>query len=378
MALNRDERKSVALVMPSFQGGGVERIVVRTALELIKQGFNVEIVVASDRGPFRKSVPDHVSVVNLNVPLGSGRLILAVWPLARYLRNRHPSVLWSSMTEMNIVSLVAKLVAGVDGWLIVSEHNTLSVRVNNRLRRRILALLARLLYPRADRIHAVSKGVANDLASVTGLDRTQVKVIGNPVVTPEILREAAEPLTHPWFATSDVPVVLAVGRLVPAKDFGSLIMAFSEVVRQCRARLVILGEGPERRRLEGLVRSLKLEQVVEMPGFVLNPYRYMTRATVFVLSSRWEGLPTVLIEAMALGIPVVATDCPSGPAEILEGGRWGKLVPVGSVTMLASGILQVLRERAPERIEGARERASQFGVQAVVERYVQVLFPIVG
>ncbi|NLO89188.1 MAG: glycosyltransferase, partial [Clostridia bacterium] len=185
---------------------------------------------------------------------------------------------------------------------------------------------------------AVSQGVADDLVKTTGLMRELIKVIYNPIVTPELLEKAKESIGHPWFKPGQPPVILSAGRLTAAKDFPTLIHAFARVRAERLARLMILGEGEERPNLESLVRELGLESDVSMPEFVENPYAYMARAAVFVLSSAWEGFGNVLVEAMAVGTPVVSTDCPSGPAEILEGGKWGKLVPVGDVEKLAKAL----------------------------------------
>ena len=168
-------------------------------------------------------------------------------------------------------------------------------------------------YPWADYIIGNSQGVADDLSQVTGLPRQRIKILYNPVVTPEVREKALALLDHPWFEPGQPPVVLAVGRLTKQKDFPSLIRAFAQVLPKRPARLLILGEGVDRPMLEELVEQLGLQDHVSIPGFVENPYAYMSRASLYVLSSRWEGLPTVLIEALYCGLPIVATDCPSGP-----------------------------------------------------------------
>jgi glycosyltransferase involved in cell wall biosynthesis len=200
----------------------------------------------------------------------------------------------------------------------------------------------------------------------------KIKVIYNPVITPELFARAEEPLDHPWFRPGEPPVVLGVGRLTQAKDFPTLIRAFALVRKERPARLMILGEGEERPKLEALVRELRLEEDVALPGFVDNPYKYMKRAAVFVLSSRWEGFGIVLVEAMALGTPVVATDCPSGPAEILENGKWGRLVPPGDPEALAKAILDTL-EGGVSRVKATTNVQKRFSMIAIVEQYLKVL-----
>jgi glycosyltransferase involved in cell wall biosynthesis len=231
--------------------------------------------------------------------------------------------------------------------------------------------LAGRFYPWADAIIAVSDGVADDVARVTSLPRESITTIHNPVVTPELQEKMRAPLDHPWFAPGNPPVLLAVGRLVDQKDFPTLLKAFARVRAVRKARLIILGEGKERPELEALTGKLGVASDVDLPGFVLNPFPYMIRASALVLSSAWEGLPGVLIEAMACGCPVVSTDCPSGPAEILNGGAYGPLVPVGDDAALAKAILSVLE--APPDSERLRAQAALFSVDRATDQYLQVL-----
>jgi glycosyltransferase involved in cell wall biosynthesis len=235
----------------------------------------------------------------------------------------------------------------------------------------LLIQLIKTFYRWASDVVVVSRGAADDFLRVTGLPPERVKVIYNPIVTPELRRKAKEALVHPWFAAGQPPVVLGVGRLSAQKDFGTLIHAFARVRETCTARLMILGEGEDRPMLETLIASLGLQGDVEMPGFVANPYTYMTHARLFVLSSRWEGLPTVLVEALFCGLPVVATDCPSGPREILQGGQYGRLVPVGDVTALAQTIQDSLAAQVqPPPVDSWMP----FEQATVVDQYLNVLF----
>ena len=211
-----------------------------------------------------------------------------------------------------------------------------------RWRVRVIPFFARHFLPWADAVVAVSKGVADDLAGLTGIPRENIHVIYNPVLSEELFTKARAEISHPWFAPGSPPVVLSVGQLTPVKAFHTLLRAFSRLAQQTPARLLILGEGPERGALESLVRSLGIGDKVAMPGFEPNPYPYMARAKVFALASEFEGFGVVLAEALALGATVVATDCPSGPREILDDGRRGSLVPVGDVEALASALAAAL------------------------------------
>jgi len=213
--------------------------------------------------------------------------------------------------------------------------------------------------------------VRGDLAQLMNVSRERITVIYNPsVVQAEVQAKAQAPLDHPWFKPDQPPVILAVGRLQVQKDYPTLIRAFA-LVRQTRpVRLLILGEGKERPLLEALVKELGLEQDVSLPGFVLNPYAYMARAALFVLSSRWEGLPTVLIEALCCGAPVVSTDCPSGPREILRDGQYGPLVPVGGVNALARAIETTLAAKTPKP---PSESWRPYELETVVSQYTHLL-----
>jgi glycosyltransferase involved in cell wall biosynthesis len=225
-------------------------------------------------------------------------------------------------------------------------------------------------YPLADAVVACSKGVAEDLVQNMKVPRERVHVIYNPT-DPEIEAKAQEPVDHPWFKNSKIPVILCVARLAPEKDLPTLIRAFSIVRKERPAKLVILGEGSERAKLEALVKELGLEGDVWMPGFVDNPFKFMKRATVFALSSKFEGFGMVIAEALAVGTPVVSTDCPSGPAEILGGGKWGKLVPVGDYEKLAEAILETI-ENPPDR-EKLKERGRDFSLDRIGQQYLQLI-----
>ena len=230
--------------------------------------------------------------------------------------------------------------------------------------------LMKQFYPWADGIVVVSDGVRNDLSDLTGIPYDRISVIYNPsVVKEEVQAKAKTTLDHPWFEANQPPVLVAVGRLQIQKDYPTLLRAFAQVRRSRAVKLVILGEGRERSKLEGILRELDLEQDESQPGFVENPYPFMAKASLFILSSRWEGLPTVLIEALCCGTPAVSTDCPSGPREILKDGRYGKLVPVGDSDSLAQAIEETLDGNATKP---PPESWSPYELQSVVSRYASL------
>ncbi len=363
----------LAIFLPCLFGGGVERVLVnltRGFVEqgLIEQGLSIDLVLAFLEGPYLSLVPPEVRIVDLECK----RLRESLPALARYLKENKPTVLLTAMEDTNLIALWSKMLAGVPTRVVVSVHNTLSQESQNstQLKRRFAPYLARGFYPWADSVVTVSQGAADDLARL-GLSKKHIKVIYNPVVTPELFEKVTEPIDHPWFEPGSPPVILGVGRLEKQKDFPTLIRAFAQVRQQRPARLMILGEGAERPHLEALVQELGLEDDVALPGFVANPYAYMAQSAVFVLSSLYEGLPTVLIEAMAGGTKVVSTDCKSGPAEILENGLYGKLVPVGDVQGIAEAIVSAVED--PYDSEALRRRAAEFSLENALAGYRQVL-----
>jgi len=355
----------IALFLPSLRGGGAERVMVNLARGFVERGLQLDLVLAKAEGPYLSQVPSEVRVVDL----GARRVLYSLPRLMRYLRLEQPQAMLSALNHANIVAIWAKILSKVKTRLVVSEHTILSWSTKNApfMRAKLMPFLIKFFYPYADAVVAVSRGVAEDLIASTGLPPEQVKVIYNPVITPELFTKADEPLDHPWFRPGKPPVILGAGRLTKEMDFPTLIRAFAMVRKERPARLMILGEGEERPNLEALVRELGLEEDVALPGFVDNPYKYMKRAAMFVLSSRWEGLPTVLIEALALGTPVVSTDCPSGPREVLEGHE-ELLVPVGDTNALACTILRLLENPYCAQID-----VSPYTLAHAIDLYIEIL-----
>lgn len=326
----------VALYMQSFAGGGAERVMVNLALGLAARGLRVDLIVARAEGPYLPLVTPDIRLIDLQCR----RSIASLPGLVRYLRRERPDALLSAMGGSNLIALWARTLARFRGRVVISVHINLSVHYWNAtgLTAQVFPFLFRCFYPTADAVVAVSHEAAADLKEAFGLPPEQVRMIYNPVITPALFEQAREPVEHPWFGPNQPPVVLSVGRLCPQKDFLTLIRAFAQLRGHTPARLVILGEGPDRALLEAAVAESGLGDSVDLPGFAVNPYAYMARAGAYALSSRWEGLPTVLIEALACGAPVVSTDCPSGPREILRDGLYGTLVPVGDVGALAQAL----------------------------------------
>lgn len=366
MTINR--KTKVAIFLPSLSGGGAERAMLNLAHGLAEYGCAVDLVLAQARGPYLSEVQDSVRIVNLK----ASRVLTSLPALARYLRREQPEALVSALDFASVVALWARRVAGIPMRVLINEQNTISISARKSVRRRerMVPHLAKRFYAWADHVTGNSRGVAEDLSQVTGLPRERIKVLYNPVVTPEVREKARAPFNHPWFEAGQWPVILAVGRLTKQKDFPTLIRAFAQVRQARPARLLILGEGMDRSALEALVNQLGLDDDVAMPGFVENPYPYMRRASLYVLPSRWEGLPTVLIEALYCGPPVIATDCPSGPREILADGEHGVLVPVGDVTALTQAIESGLAGKIPHPTD---ESWHPYCVEVVVDQYISLL-----
>lgn len=330
---------------------------------LSQRGIGIDFVLATAEGAFLKDVSEEIRVIDL----GTQRVSLSFFGLVRYLRRERPEVLLSALNHANVVAALAVAVAGTKTRIIVSEHNNLGRSLQGEGPRAwFFRQVMRLAYLRADAVVTVSHGVASNLIDALSLPRDKVKTIYNPIVTPDLLLKSED--EAPGFPSGNN--ILAVGRLTRQKDYPTLLNAFSLIKDKTDANLIILGEGEQRSELEALIGKLGIERRVSMPGFVANPYAWMRRAQLFVLSSAWEGLPTVLVEAMACGAPVVSTDCESGPREILEGGRWGALVPVGNPKALADVILQALADRPNMNVA---KRAMHFGVDVALDAYHRML-----
>lgn len=352
--------------------GGADRVTLTLLENLDRARFRPTLILLRRQGEWLSRVPEDVPVHDL----GGRSLWTAWWSLARLLRRLQPSVLLSTSSGANLVAAVAHLLRGRPGRLVLSERSVLQRSAKPGLKRRLQLQLKRLLYPLADCVTAVSRGVAADLTRRLGVPAARVRVVYSPLVTPEVDALArAEP--SPWPARG-IPVVLAVGRLIPVKGFDTLIEALARSRANPPAQLILLGDGPQRNALAERVQKLDLAGRVHLPGFDPNPFAFMARSAVFVLSSRHEGLPGALIQAMACGCAVVATDCHAGPAEIVEDGVTGLLTPVEDAAAMAARIDRLLADRELRDRIGAQARRDvvrRFSLEAVMKRYVEALEP---
>jgi glycosyltransferase involved in cell wall biosynthesis len=362
----------LALVVPELRGGGAERVHLDLARGFVDRGHDVRLIVGARTGELAAAVDPRCHMVELGV-----RRVGAMIPqLARYLRSDPPDALLSTMTHMNTAVLIAaRLSTRRRSFRIgVIEQSSLSQRMDHGTswKTRALYALAHRAYADADAVVACSHGVAIDLERRFHL-HDRLHVIYNPVDGDRARRLALDAIPTPWDSQA---FVLAVGRLVPEKGFDLLLRAHALLSGPDAPHLVILGDGPERSALEGLARQLGTSSSVWMPGFVTNPFAWMTRAQALVLSSRREGLPTVLVEALAIGAPIAAVNCEWGPSEILDGGLFGQLVPPGDDVGLAQAMTTAIAEgRLPEAVARRRARAEVFSLPSAIRSYELLLVP---
>jgi glycosyltransferase involved in cell wall biosynthesis len=359
--------RRIAFFVPSLGIGGAERVTVTLANGLAERGYTVDLVVV-EGGPLASDVAGEVRLVELD---GSRRPLVGiggcVLSIRRYITHHEPAILFSAMTFVNVLTVLATYRSKAETAVVATEHDTFGM--NPTVKGRIVEAAATPAYRAADHVVAVSRGVADSVRRQTGVDDSCVSVLYNPVEVAEIQRESREPVDHPWLDDDSLDVVLSVGRLESQKDQATLVRAFATVhERRPETRLLLTGTGSREAALVDLAASLGISDVVSLPGYVDNVYGYMRRADVFALSSRHEGLPTVLIEALACGCPVVSTDCPSGPREILDDGTYGRLVPVGDPASLADGVVDSLKDSTDP--DALRSRANDFAADAAVDEYI--------
>lgn len=369
----KEGRAKIAFFLPSLEPGGAERNVVNLLKELDRENYEPSLVLAEKRGEFIKEVPKDVLIVDLNTSCSLWLFL----KLRRYFQKEKPELFISTFPRFNIINLLAKIFSQTKTKIILTEQTTISLLsvtaktwARRLMARFFLPFLVKFLYPQAKAIVCVSKGVAKDLIKIVPLEN-KIRVIYNPVVDTRIDKLTKTPVNHSWFSNPEIPVILAVGRLIKAKDYPNLLRAFNKVLEKREARLVILGKGPEKEKLKNMAQNLDISKNVAFLGFQKNPYKYMKRATVFALSSFREGFGHVIVEAMACGLPVVSTDCPSGPGEIIEQGKNGILVPVGDERILAEAILKVLNNSSLSQklSQEGKKRAQYFSVERSCKEY---------
>lgn len=402
-------QRHLAITVDKLSWGGIQRVLFELAKEFIDRDILVDFVVCESGGTLANRVPPGVRVFQLKrsfnistrwyalrADIHAWRIMLKPVLLSRkppgymvylpsfvhYLKSQQPHAILSAGRTLNIATIWARKLAKISSRVVLSEHVAPSsdLRGSRKWGRRYLTPLMAHNYAMGDCIIAVSDGVADDLAAITGLPRESIHTIYNPIVSKALLESAKHPIQHPWFEPGQPPVILGAGRLVEQKDFKVLVKAFGLLRKKRDARLIILGSAKDdattkkrRNALLAIAREMGVADDVCLPGYVEHAPAYMSKASLFVLSSAYEGFGNVLVEALALGCPVVSTNCPSGPSEILENGKWGALVPVGDYEALAQAMARTLDR--PIGGEDLRRRGAYFNASHAADRYAQLLFP---
>jgi exopolysaccharide biosynthesis WecB/TagA/CpsF family protein len=360
------DKLKVAFFMHNFAGGGVEKMRLTLAAALTNEHCNVSIVVVNSSGPLAMRLPENIELFDLKC----SRLMWALPRLRGYLSVHRPDILVSSLGHNNVAALCARAMLRPRVKLVICQHNALSKEIRLGWKYWILPYLYRLLAGRADAIVAVSRGVADDLALTAGLRRSRIRVISNPVIE----SGAADVVTsapHPWLEDQETPVFVFVGRLVPQKDPITLIVAFADhLARKNRSRLIIVGEGPLHDEMMKTAVRLGVAENIHFAGFVVDPLCWIAYADALILTSRYEGFANVIVEALACGTPVIATNCPFGPAEILDEGRYGRLIRVGDTAGFAEAMQEDLRAQFPAKL--LRTRALNYTVQTATTNYLSL------
>ena len=365
------------VIIHSLQGGGAERVVVNLLKGLSRRDFTITLLLYE--GIFDYPPPENVEVITLHIRSSRNILeatrgfILKIISIARLIKKDKPDIVFSLLSVTNVIAILARLLSGVHSKVIVSERNHPSISLRNEMYGGITKFLMKHCYPKAESIIAISQGIKKDLLENFHLPEEKIEVIYNPVDIAEIETLSVEETEHPWFK-SGLPILISVGRLTRQKDHSSLIKVFSRVRQSLPCRLLIIGTGEEEENLVNMVNALGLNSDVEFLGFQRNPFKYIARSSLFILSSLYEGFGNVIVEAMSLGLPVISTDCPSGPSEIIEHGKSGILVPPKDEGALEQAILNLLTDDELRRqlSHGARMRAQYFALNKMTERYSSV------
>ncbi|WP_428031323.1 glycosyltransferase [Ancylobacter sp.] len=361
----------ITLYYTTLAGGGTERVLVRLATEFASLGHRVDLLLMSLGS---KAYADEIDARVRVVDLGAVRMRTGFLRFVAYLRRERPDVVISAGNLPNAFSAWGARTVRPRPWVVFTYHELAASAVGRDISRtRLLSWMSKRNGRLADSLVAVGPGLAAKLESIMGVPEKTIRAIHNPVWHASIEARARAPIPHPWLASRETPVVMAVGRLETVKGHRTLLDAVALLRRRRPVRLLILGAGSEQANLQARIAELGLTGSAELVGFHDNPFAWMARASVLVLSSEREGFGNVLVEAMACGTPVVSTDCPTGPPEILDGGRYGGLVAVGDAEAMATAIEQQLD--APVPVAVLRQRAQAFSAEASAMAYLALVPP---
>ena len=374
-----NERKKILFVMISLGGGGAERVSLNILKYINREKFIPSLVLFEKKGVYLDQIPEDVAVYDLKKRSRFDffklifRLAYRIYPKVK------PDIVVSFLSYANFISIFSRVFSfSIKPSIVVSEHSSTSISLRLNRLKRINMLLLKNIYPLTDKIIVVSKGIKKDLIQNFNISDKKIKLIYNAINLPEIEKLSKESVTTELF-NDDIPIVIACGRLTYEKNFPLLLNSFSKVLKKHNAKLLILGEGEEKGKLVKLSCILEIDDKVFFLGFQKNPFKYMAKSDVFVLSSIYEGFGNVIVEAMACGIPVISTDCPSGPGEIITDGVNGFLVPVGDILAMSDVILKLLKdEKLRKDIAAAGKiRAGDFLVEKMVSEYESVFENII-
>ena len=349
--------------------GGIGKIFINLIEEYANRGIEVHVYLTKKEGEFLDQLPKNVRVFE-----GNGRALTSIIPFIKYLRKEKPEAVLSAREFLNIINIFCCLFTSNKTKAVVSLHTNQTAEnmatkenTGSLYKNKYFLTLAKAFYKIPDKIVAVSGGVADDFSSRMGIERQKIKVIYNPVYKPADAIEVTPNSLVQNFLSDNRKFIIAVGRLTKQKDFPTLIKAFSLVRKKMDISLIILGEGPLRQELETLINQLGLQDHVLLPGFISNPSYYVRKAAAFVISSKYEGFGNVIVEALGVGTPIISTDCPSGPSEILANGKYGRLVPIENPAELANNIIDTLNSTYdPEQLIN---RAKDFSIHRIADEY---------
>ena len=367
MEINRP--KILAFFTPFLNGGGAEKVLINLLDEFQKKGINTDLCLVNKTGELVSEIPKNTNVVNFN----KSRTILSIYQLIKYLKSEVPHTLLTIGDEANLIALLSKILFKFRTKIIITSHhvNSYLYYKNLTIKKIIMLLLIKLLYKYADNIIAVSKGVSKDLKQILN-NSVNIKMIYNPIKIKEINDLSNESINHPWLLDNKFPLIISIGRLTKDKDFSNLIKAFSILRKNIFAKLIIIGDGEEKSNLINLIRNLNIQNDVEIIKYTLNPYNYLKYASVFVCSSSNEGFSLVIVEALALGISVVSTNCQYGPPEILNYGEYGTLVPLNDPNKLSQAIYKTITN--PMDKSKLIKRSNDFSSDIIAMKYLEVIY----
>lgn len=348
---------------------GVDRVMSNLLPAMVTHGLSVDLLTLENHGPHLKNPPPGLRII----PLGRAHVNTAAPALVKYLRLNRPSALLTDKDRVNRTAILARFLAGVDTRVYVRVGTTVSVNLAGRKAwdRWLQFSSIKYLYPFADGVLVPSQGCADDLQKISGNRIERLRMVPSPIIRDDLPRLALDRESISGKMGGPDPWIIGIGELSRRKDYATFLEAFAHVLKHRPARMVILGEGRQRANLESIAARLGIADRVFLPGFVSNPYAWLNQANVFVHTSRWEGMPVALIEAMALGVPVVSTDCPSGPREVLDGGRLGRLVTVGDAEGVAKGICSCLDQ--PVEPDVLKQAVAKYRVDKSAQAYIEAM-----